>query len=45
MIATKEEKEAITNVILPKEAEQKIEVPPIKQMFESLQKSMKEQLQ
>ena len=45
MIATKEEKEAIQNVVLPKDAEQKPEVTPIKQMFESLQKSMKEQMQ
>lgn len=43
MIATKEEKEAISNVIFPpKEQEEKTELP-IKQMFESLKKSMKEQ--
>lgn len=44
MIATKEEKEAISNVIFPKEPEKQQEELPIKQMFASLQKSMKEDL-
>lgn len=44
MIATKEEKEAISNVIFPAKQEEKTEELPIKQMFESLQKSMKEQM-
>lgn len=43
MIATKEEKEAITIAPIQKEPETKEEAP-IKQMFESLQRSMKEQL-
>lgn len=43
MIATKEEKEAISNVIFSKEPEKQQEELPIKQMFESLKKSMKEQ--
>ena len=45
MIATKEEKEAISNILIPKEPEAKSEDTPIKQLFESLQKSMKEQMQ
>lgn len=43
MIATKEEKEAITIAPIQKEPEV-VEEAPIKQMFESLQRSMKEQL-
>ena len=42
-ILSKEEKEAISNVIFPKEPEKQQEELPIKQMFESLKKSMKEQ--
>ena len=43
MIATPEEKEAISIQIQQKNSEEQAELP-IKQMFESIQKSMKEQL-
>lgn len=42
MIATKEEKEAISNMPFGQKEEEKAEEIPIKKMFESLKNSMKE---